>query len=58
MDSVDSDTWKDNSGIEHIRYPETKDKSDAELAVEYALEHGCEQIIRLLQETAQVQTGR
>jgi len=45
MDSVDSDKWKNNSDIKHIRYPEAKDKSDAELAVEYALEHGCEQII-------------
>lgn len=45
MDSVDSGMSKNNSGIEHIRYPEAKDKSDAELAVEYALEHGCEQAI-------------
>ena len=45
MDSVDSDMWKDNSGVEHIRYPETKDKSDSELAVEYALGHGCKQAI-------------
>lgn len=45
MDSVDSDTWKNNSGIKHIRYPIDKDKSDAELAVEYALEHGCKQVI-------------
>ena len=45
MDSIDSDMWKSESGIEHIRYPADKDKSDAELAVEYALEHGYEQII-------------
>ena len=45
MDSIDSDTWKSKSGIEHIRYPTDKDKSDAELAVEYALEHGYEQVI-------------
>jgi thiamine pyrophosphokinase len=45
MDSVDSDIWKNNRGIEHIRYPEAKDKSDTELAVEYALEHGCKQAI-------------
>jgi len=45
MDSVDSDIWKNNRGIEHIRYPEAKDKSDAELAVEYALEHGCGQVV-------------
>ena len=45
MDSVDSDMWKENRDIEYIRYPEAKDKSDGELAVEYALEHGCEQVI-------------
>jgi thiamine pyrophosphokinase len=39
MDSIDSDTWKSKSGIEYIRHPADKDKSDAELAVEYALEH-------------------
>jgi len=45
MDSIDSDMWKSKSGIEHIRYPAAKDKSDTELAVEYALENGYEQII-------------
>ena len=45
MDSIGSDTWKSKSGIEHIRYPADKDKSDTELAVEYALEHGHEQVI-------------
>jgi thiamine pyrophosphokinase len=45
MDSIDSDMWKSKSGIEYIRYPADKDKSDAELAVEYALEHGYEQVI-------------
>jgi len=45
MDSIDSDVWKSKSDIEHIRYPVDKDKSDAELAVEYALEHGCGQVI-------------
>jgi len=45
MDSIDSDMWKSKSDIEHIRYPANKDKSDAELAVEYALEHGYEQAI-------------
>ena len=47
MDSIDSDIWKGKSGIENIKYPTDKDKSDAELAVEYALEHGCEQVILL-----------
>jgi len=45
MDSIDSDMWKSKSGIEYIRYSADKDISDAELAVEYALEHGYEQII-------------
>jgi len=45
MDSIDSDTWRTKSGIEYIRYPADKEKSDAELAVEYALEHGCGQVI-------------
>ncbi len=45
MDSINSDMWKSKSDIEHIRYPADKDKSDAELAIEYALEHGYEQII-------------
>ena len=45
MDSIDSDMWKSKSGIEYIRYPVDKDKSDAELAVEYALEHECKQVI-------------
>ena len=45
MDSVDSDMWKNNRGIEHIRHPIDKDKSDAELAVEYALGNGCGQVI-------------
>jgi len=47
MNSVDSDIWKNNRGIEHIQYPEVKDKSDTEIAVEYALEHGCKQVILL-----------
>ena len=45
MDSIGPDMWKNDSGIEYIRYPAVKDKSDAELAVEYALEHGYEQVI-------------
>jgi thiamine pyrophosphokinase len=47
MDSVDSDIWENNRGTEHIRYPEAKDKSDTELAVEYALGRGCKQVILL-----------
>jgi len=45
MDSIDSDLWKNNQGIEYIRHPIHKDRSDTELAVEYALAHGCEQVL-------------
>lgn len=45
MDSVDTDLWKNNRGIEYIRHPIKKDRSDTELAVEYALGHGCGQVI-------------
>ena len=45
MDSIDSDLWKNNHGIEYIRHPIDKDESDTELAVEYALKHECEQVI-------------
>jgi len=44
-DSNGSDKWKNNPGIERIRYPIDKDKSDAALAVDYALEYGCLQAI-------------
>jgi thiamine pyrophosphokinase len=47
MDSVDLHVWKGKSGVEYIQYPTGKNKSDAELALEYALEHGCEQVILL-----------
>jgi len=48
MNSVDSeDKLKNNHGIRHIRHPAAKDKSDTELAVEYALGHGCKQVILL-----------
>jgi len=47
IDSVDSGIWKNDRAIEHIQYPEAKDKSDTEIAVEYALEHGCKQVILL-----------
>lgn len=45
MDSINLDLWKNKPDIKHIRYPADKDKSDAELAVEYALAQGCMQII-------------
>jgi len=45
MDSIGSDLWKDNDAIQRIQYPADKDKSDAEIGVEHALEHGYEQVI-------------
>ena len=45
MDSIDTDTWMGKSTVEYIQYPTDKNKTDAELAVEYALDHGCEQIL-------------
>ena len=44
-DSNGSDRWKNNTSIERIRYPINKDKSDAALAVDYALDLGCRQAI-------------
>ena len=41
MDSVDADSLQDG-GPEQISYPEKKDKSDAELAVELAFTRGCD----------------
>jgi len=44
MDSLDAQTdWGENDVV-HIPYPSAKDRSDAELAVEYAFAHGCEQV--------------
>jgi len=45
MDSIANDMWKDKSGIVRIPYSPDKDMSDVELAVEYALEQGCQEII-------------
>lgn len=45
MDSIDMDVWAIKTNIQFIQYPDEKDKSDTELAVEYALEQGCRQII-------------
>jgi thiamine pyrophosphokinase len=44
-DSNGSDRWKNNTSIERIRYPINKDKSDAALAVDYALDLVCRQAI-------------
>lgn len=41
MDSILHDTWP---GVQRVSYPREKDKTDTELAVEYALSRGCRQI--------------
>ena len=47
MDSIDKEAWMVESRIECIQYPTDKEKTDAELAVEYALDHKCEQVLLL-----------
>ena len=44
MDSIATDMWKDENSIAWISHSPDKDKSDVELAVEYALEQGCQEI--------------
>jgi len=41
MDSLNPDIIQNASGIEVIRFPRDKDKSDVELAVDLAFERGC-----------------
>jgi len=43
MDSIDLAT-PDND-VEQLRFPEAKDKTDGELAVELALERGCDEVV-------------
>lgn len=45
MDSLTVDRWNNENYTVRIPHSPDKDKSDAELAVEYALEQGCEQVI-------------
>jgi len=47
MDSLKSSAVWDGEDIARLTYPSDKDKSDAELAVEYALAQGCRRIILL-----------
>jgi len=44
MDSIATDMWKDENSIAWVPHSPEKDKSDVELAVEYALEQGCREI--------------
>ena len=45
MDSNTTDIWSGDNSIVRIPYPTNKDKSDIELAVEYALKQGCHEIL-------------
>ncbi len=45
MDSIDTDKRTDENSIVRIPYSPYKKKSGVELAVEYALEQGCQEII-------------
>lgn len=45
MDSIDVDAWMGKDGISYVRFPQEKKKTDTELAVEYAMDHGCKQVL-------------
>lgn len=42
----DNDSYKDEypSGVEHYVFPPEKDKTDTNIAIDYAIEHGCVEI--------------
>jgi len=44
IDSIATDMWNDENSIVRIPHSPDKDKSDVELAIEYALEQGCQEI--------------
>lgn len=44
-DSIATDKWNDENSILRIPCSSDKDKSNVELAVEYALKHGCQEIV-------------
>ena len=45
MDSIATNKWNDENSVVRIPYPPYKNKSGVELAVEYALEQECHEII-------------
>ena len=47
MDSTADETKDTGPGVHRIVWPASKDRSDAELAVAYALEQGCDQVTLL-----------
>lgn len=44
MDSIDSSSDSITSGIERIKFPKKKDKTDTECAVDIAFQRNCEQV--------------
>jgi len=44
MDSIGTETWRRDESIARVTYPPDKDRSDAELAIEYAFAQGCQQV--------------
>jgi thiamine pyrophosphokinase len=47
MDSLSEDAWREARDIIRIPYMKEKDKSDTELALEYAFSQGCEHVVLL-----------
>lgn len=49
LDSIDNKTFEDfqEQGVQFIKYPSHKDKTDTELAIEYAIDYGANDIVFL-----------
>lgn len=47
MDSLENTLWLEDPLIKKVKFPQVKDKSDSELAVEWAFQHGCAKAILL-----------
>ena len=47
MDSLLEDPWKNDESVQRIPFPANKDRSDAELAVQWAFEQGVSRILLL-----------
>ena len=47
MDSLQEDPWNDDENVLRIIFPADKDRSDAELAVQWALEQGAAKVLLL-----------
>ncbi|HCF93918.1 MAG: thiamine diphosphokinase [Verrucomicrobiota bacterium] len=44
MDSIGEDPWQGDATIERVVYPVRKDRSDTELAIEWAIAHGADHV--------------